>query len=51
MTFEEFYKLGINFNDFNKSKVIIQALPNYDAQIFFEATGIDWRAEMGKCLN
>ena len=43
LTFGEFYKLGIDFNDLDESKSIIQALPNYDAQVFFEATGIDWR--------
>ena len=43
LTFEKVYALGINWSNLEKSKSIIKALPNYDAQIFFEATGIDWR--------
>ena len=43
LTFEEVYALDIEWSNLEKSKSIIKALPNYDAQIFFEATGIDWR--------
>ena len=42
MTFEEFFKLGIDFYDLNKSREIIEKLPNYNAEIFLEATGLDW---------
>lgn len=46
MTFEEFFNLRINMDYLEESKSIIQNLPNFDAQIFYEATGIDWRAEV-----
>lgn len=46
MTFEEFDRLRINMHDLEESKSIIQTLPNFDAQIFYEATGIDWREEV-----
>lgn len=46
MTFEEFFRLRINIYDLEESKAIIQNLPNFDAQVFYEATGIDWRAEV-----
>ncbi len=42
MTFEEFFKLEIDFSDLNKSREIIEKLPNYNAEIFLEATGLDW---------
>lgn len=48
MTFDEFYELGINFSDLDKSKKIIKQLPGYDAQIFYDATGIDWRNDDDK---
>lgn len=45
LTYKEFFDLGINLYNPAKSKEIIQKLPGYDAEIFFECTGIDWRED------
>lgn len=45
LTFKEFYKLGIDFRNLENSKEIITSLPNYDAEIFYQCTGINWRNE------
>ena len=46
MSLEQFFRLGIDFGNLESSKEKIKSLPNYDSQIFYESTGIDWREEL-----